>query len=83
MIKFFLTFCFVLFVNSFFGQEKIELFPQNIHLDKYTKCSCSDTTNIKKKIDEIDFEGERYSYDYSQFKFVDINNNGICEVLHY
>jgi tetratricopeptide (TPR) repeat protein len=83
MIKIFTALCCFLFVSSIFGQEKTELFPQNINLENYTQCKCSDTTAIKQKIDEIDFEGERYSYDYSQFKFVDINNNGICEVLHY
>jgi tetratricopeptide (TPR) repeat protein len=83
MTKIFTSLCCLLFVSGIFGQEKTELFPQNINIENYTQCKCSDTTNIKKKIEEIDFEEERYSYDYSKFMFVDINNNGICEVLHY
>lgn len=59
-------------------------FPQNVNIDDYVTCQCNyDTTQIKSVIDSLDFGDERYDYDYSYFRFVDLNNDGACEILHY
>ena len=59
-------------------------FPQNVDLDNYKRCTYSfDTVSIKRSISEIDFEGEKMHYDYSRIELVDINDDGVCEVLHF
>ncbi|SMO94665.1 hypothetical protein SAMN06265379_1243 [Saccharicrinis carchari] len=76
---------FGLIANSVFAQVELELFPKNIKIDNYKHCLCKfDTVNIKAEIIKEDFgENGKLSYDYSRFKFVDLNSDNKCEVIHY
>ena len=76
---------FFLSIGILFSQEKqLELFPQNVDISDYTNCICNDTINIKQIIKNKDiYENEKLSYDDSKFTFADINDDGVCEILHY
>lgn len=65
-------------------QDSIKHFPDKVNLKEFKKCTSRiDTPRVKKKIFDKDFSGYKASYDYSRFKFIDLNKDGACEVLHY
>ena len=68
-----------------FGQEGVQLFPDNININNFKNCSYQlDTITLKASIIKKDFGVDgKLSYDKSQFKFLDINNDKKCEIFHY
>ncbi len=79
----------LLFILGFFpfvsinAQGNIQVFPETVTLSSYQNCKCQfDTLEVKSKIEEKNFSYESRSDQVSKFNFVDLNNDGDCEVVH-
>jgi tetratricopeptide (TPR) repeat protein len=66
------------------AQEPMAPFPVKISLDNFKDCQYpQDTTSLHETITNLDFQYGKKPYDYSRFEYIDINQDGECEVFHY